>query len=201
MVAQDSSRDTTGASTQDLEFGGVGLFGARGGAPEKEMEGLRNHRQEEEVPAPTIRTMQSMRTGGDIYDMAAYVAKSEGEGRPRRPYRGRQRVRPGLEGFRRMDEGVLEQEREVERPVIPLNNPGLATIDRRPGRPMFHHQGPGPLAMGPQGPVTLQDSLVAPGPQLPLGPALPNPTAQGLGRQGLRQPGFRRRLRPPQVTG
>ena len=119
---------------QDLEFGGVGLFGAHSdqntGGTERQQ--LGSHRQEdqevERVPPP--RTMQSMRGAGDIYDMAAYAQAGNGEDRPRRPFRGRQRVRGG-EGFRRVESRIGEG--EEERPVIPLNraDPGLATIDRR----------------------------------------------------------------------
>merc|ERR550517_248952 len=148
--------------------------------------------------------MQSMR-GGNIYDMAAYVKPTQDESRPlsnpshpRRAFRGRPRVRPGMERLRRMDPTMeqavrrmegRQQQAEDERPMIPLmrNDPGLATIDRRPGRPMFHHQGPlGPL----DGPVASQ--------------AITG-NLQGLGgsgggpKAGPRQPGFRRRLRNPQA--
>ena len=148
--ATPSSRGaTTGASTQDLEFGGVGLFGPQSDANYEvtERQDINNHqRQEETNPASTPMTMQSMR-GGNIYDMAAYVKPTQEESRPvnpthpRRAFRGRPRVRPGMEGLRRMDPSMEQavrrmegrQQGEDERPMIPLlrNDPGLATIDRR----------------------------------------------------------------------
>ena len=80
---------------------------------------------------------------------------------PRRNMRQRSKVlRPGLEGFRRnepLDIEVLETETDnvvisppaggdEERQMV---GDGLATIDRRPGRPTFHHQGPpGGLRLG-----------------------------------------------------
>jgi len=203
LVTPSSRGDTTGASTQDLEFGGVGLFGPQSDGSYEVTEGqeIDNHQRHEEAnPASTPMTMQSMR-GGNIYDMAAYVKPTQEESRPanpshpRRTFRGRPRVRPGMEGLRRMDPTMEQavrrmegrQQGEEERPMIPLlrSDPGLATIDRRPGRPMFHHQGPlGPL----DGPVA--------------SPAIPG-NIQGLGgsgpKAGPRQPGFRRRLRNPQA--
>ena len=98
---------------------------------------VRNHQGPGEEGRPLApMTMQAMRGGGDIYDMASYVkhAGGGGEGGRRPGYRGRPRVRPGLDGYRRMDsieegEGVEEGE---ERQAIPLRTElGLATIDRR----------------------------------------------------------------------
>ena len=125
-----------------------------------------------------------------IYDMSSYVKQTANPmqpnrgNHPRRNFRPRQRLlRPGLEGYRRIDnmEEMLPQleameesagkryqipldsietsgpsvkmtdtsiVKSEERPIIPLhtgqvvNEAGLATIDRRPGRPTFHHQGP-----------------------------------------------------------
>lgn len=216
-----SSLQKTGHTSQDLEFGGVGLFGNRPAEPEYMVEEQaaihsekeiydtfsnmnHNHRHvemEDEKPARTIQSMkgnlQSHRPEGeqpygDIYDMGSYVKQTQtpmmpNRGNlPRRNFRQRPRLlRPGLEGYRRIDnmeemgspletmeESPITRERydipldniEVsgppvkitdtnvlmreERPIIPLNKgqmasePGLATIDRRPGRPTFHHQGP-----------------------------------------------------------
>ena len=150
VVTPSSRGATTGASTQDLEFGGVGLFGPQSDDSYEvtERQDINNHqRHEEENPASTPMTMQSMR-GGNIYDMAAYVKPTQEESRPvnnpthpRRAFRGRPRVRPGMEGLRRMDPTLEQavrrmegrQQGEDERPMIPLmrNDPGLATIDRR----------------------------------------------------------------------
>ena len=165
LVTPSSRGDTTGASTQvwilpceaqtvteyfqDLEFGGVGLFGPQSDGSYEVTEGqeIDNHQRHEEAnPASTPMTMQSMR-GGNIYDMAAYVKPTQEESRPanpshpRRTFRGRPRVRPGMEGLRRMDPTMEQavrrmegrQQGEEERPMIPLlrSDPGLATIDRR----------------------------------------------------------------------
>ena len=98
---------------------------------------VRNHQGPGEEGRPLApMTMQAMRGGGDIYDMAAYVkhAGGGGEGGRRPGYRGRPRVRPGLDGYRRMDsmEEVEGLEAGEERPAIPLRSElGLATIDRR----------------------------------------------------------------------
>ena len=121
-------------SFQDLEFGGVGLFGAHSdqdtGVTERQQLGNRRQEDQEADRVPPPMTMQSMRGAGDIYDMAAYAQTGNGEDRPRRPYRGRQRVRGG-DGFRRAESRIGEG--EEERAMIPLNraDPGLATIDRR----------------------------------------------------------------------
>ena len=165
VVTPSSRGDTTGASTQvwiscfsrplftqflqDLEFGGVGLFGPHSDESDEvtERQELNHHQQHDEGhPASTPMTMQSMR-GGNIYDMAAYVKPSQEENRPlnpshpRRAFRGRPRVRPGMEGLRRMEPTMEQavrrmegrQQGDEERPMIPLmrNDPGLATIDRR----------------------------------------------------------------------
>ena len=150
QVTPSSRGATTGASTQDLEFGGVGLFGPQrdDNFEVTERQDINNHQHhEDENPASTPMTMQSMR-GGNIYDMAAYVKPTQEENNrpinpthPRRAFRGRPRVRPGMEGLRRMDPTMEQavrrmeslQQGEEERPMIPLmrNEPGLATIDRR----------------------------------------------------------------------
>ena len=97
---------------------------------------VRNHQGPVEEGRPLApMTMQAMRGGGDIYDIASYVkhAGGGGEGGRRPGYRGRPRVRPGLDKYRRIPFDTF---------LIPST---------RPGRPMFHHQGPGPLAEGSQG--------------------------------------------------
>merc|ERR1711892_1530408 len=197
----------TGQTSQDLEFGGVGLFGNRDSDEEIYEESTNinhNHRQvdmDDQEPPMTIQSMkgslQSHRAEGeqpygDIYDMASYVKQTANPmlanrgNLPRRNFRQRPRLlRPGLEGYRRIDnmeemlppldameESVMARDRyqipldnieisgpsvkmadtnilmSEERPIIPLNKgqvaneAGLATIDRRPGRPTFHHQGP-----------------------------------------------------------
>ena len=84
LVTPSSRGATTGASTQDLEFGGVGLFGRQSDDNYEvtERQDIDNHqRHEEENPASTPMTMQSMR-GGNIYDMAAYVKPAQEESRP-----------------------------------------------------------------------------------------------------------------------
>jgi len=228
-----SSFPRTAHTSQDLEFGGVGLFGNRPSEPAyNEEEQAVTDSDEEIYETPTIanhnhrhvemddqkppRTIQSMKGNlqshraegeqpyGDIYDMGSYVKQTqtpmmpnrgnlpqtpmlpERGNLPRRNFRQRPRLlRPGLEGYRRIDnvnemaapletleESVMSRDRynipldnieisgppvkmtdtnillREERPIIPLNKgqmvsePGLATIDRRPGRPTFHHQGP-----------------------------------------------------------
>lgn len=185
-----------GVTSQDLEFGGVGLFGkvskpVTNNPPATEE--ISNHRlttkERDEKTSEKTMTMQTlqefMREKQDIYNMADYV-KLPGRtqnNRPRKLVRQRQRVlRPGLEGFRRLDsvgdetmrQGlILDDQLAVsdiavnqyiqkvpgaelnakpmngfERNKRPRNKPekggetGLPTIDRRPGRPAFHHQGP-----------------------------------------------------------
>merc|ERR1719234_2698856 len=68
LVTPSSNKGaTTGASTQDLEFGGVGLFGRQSDESYEvtERQEINNHqRHEEENPASTPMTMQSMRGGG-----------------------------------------------------------------------------------------------------------------------------------------
>eukprot|EP00090_Calanus_glacialis_P010330 TRINITY_DN18716_c0_g1_i4.p1 TRINITY_DN18716_c0_g1~~TRINITY_DN18716_c0_g1_i4.p1 ORF type:complete len:751 (-),score=179.00 TRINITY_DN18716_c0_g1_i4:721-2973(-) len=217
-----SSFPRTRHTSQDLEFGGVGLFGNRPSDPaDIEEEQAVTDSDEEIYETPTIanhnhrhmemddqeppRTIQSMKGnlqshraegeqpyGGDIYDMGSYVKQTQTPmmpnrgNTPRRNFRQRPRLlRPGLEGYRRIDNmeemanpmesmeaSVMPRDRydlpvdniemagtqdkmtdtnvllREERPIIPLNKgqvgnePGLATIDRRPGRPTFHHQGP-----------------------------------------------------------
>jgi len=105
-------------------------------------------------------------------------------------------MEPTMEQAVRRMEG--RQQGDEERPMIPLmrNDPGLATIDRRPGRPMFHHQGP----MGPvEGPMDSQvlGSQTLAGNLQGLGGS--GPMLAGGSKAGPRQPGFRRRLRNPQA--
>jgi len=209
----------TGHTSQDLEFGGVGLFGNRPSKPRDEVESVTdsedlfyedsemvnpNHRsdnRETEDPAQTIQSMNGAMNShraegeqpyGDIYDMESYAKQTQNPLKhnrgphPRRNFRQRPRLlRPGLEGYRRIDTmgemappleviedtamlrdryDIAQDDIEIsgppvkmndgnhlmreERPIIPLNKgqlasePGLSTIDRRPGRPTFHHQGP-----------------------------------------------------------
>ena len=163
---------------QDLEFGGVGLFGnkpqsfpAVPRAGHKESHQSHQSQESHETHRDRTKTMQSMttpreegdgRTNKDIYDMSSYLtAGGNPMMKPGRPFprhrnmRHRAKLlRPGLEGFRRnepLDIDVLETETEnVVISAPPVDNTeerqmaaeGLATIDRRPGRPTFHHQGP-----------------------------------------------------------
>ena len=179
---------------QDLEFGGVGLFGPRHhqafpAVPPQERPGKANHRQEainedmemekETLLSPTNFRDDADPAHGDIYDMSSYLSQQEGlKPPPRRPggpgrrnFRNRNKfLRPGLEGFRRNepveinvydvgseeeldsgDDEMSEPSDIQERLGSPASGmgsrgeskgPGLATIDRRPGRPVFHHQGP-----------------------------------------------------------
>ena len=186
---------------QDLEFGGVGLFGNRHQAfpavPHlhhgDETSDNHNNEESEMVTDDNPMTMKNLikyrddaadPIREDIYDMSSYIAQDEqpmpvqklnkrpGPG-PRRKLRNRNNyLRLGLEGFRRnepvevnVEESPLDKADmpapsvgrmpdDEERPVVTRRpgggqmvgvgeqGPSLATIDRRPGRPTFHHQGP-----------------------------------------------------------
>ena len=163
----------------DLEFGGVGLFGnkhspgpavARAGHQDSQ----RDDRTEMIQSMKTSRDeAEPSQANQDIYDMSSYMTAGSnpmmkaGRPFPRRNMRLRAKLlRPGLEGFRRnepLDIDVVSGENEASSSksgVItgPAGGPdgerqmvgeGLATIDRRPGRPTFHHQGP-PAGARPQ---------------------------------------------------
>lgn len=168
------------AVEQDLEFGGVGLFGnkpqsfpavPRAAHKEREDSQHSQHDRAESSQSMTIPREDADLgpSNQDIYDMSSYLTAGSnpmmksGRPFPRRNMRHRAKVlRPGLEGFRRnepLDIDVLEPETdnvviaapaaantETERQMVA---DGLATIDRRPGRPTFHHQGPpGGLRLG-----------------------------------------------------
>jgi len=179
--ASTSTFTSTKGSSEDLEFGGVGLFGVKTTEP--------NHRYEaDEAETLTteetgIRTLQNMgrqrskQVFRDIYDMAGYGNTP----------RSRQRIlRPGLEGRHRGIDGeeaqltgledtadpnsqeeedsetspsirhhsvlhknIINSDGSVRPLILPLSRQpaldpesSLGTIDRRPGRPTFHHQGP-----------------------------------------------------------
>ena len=176
---------------QDLEFGGVGLFGNRHQAfpavPHlhrgDETSDNHNNEESEMVTDDNQMTMKNLikhrddadPIHEDIYDMSSYIAQDEvqqpmqkmnkrpGPG-PRRKLRNRNNyLRLGLEGFRRnepvevnveespLDNVEMPSVDDDERPVVTRRpqmvgvgeqGPSLATIDRRPGRPTFHHQGP-----------------------------------------------------------
>jgi len=136
---------------EDLEFGGVGLFGPKP-----------NHRYNENpvlldpvqnIPDRKSTPSNNMNERQEMYDMSLYRNNNN------------RRLRPGLEGIHRgidLDESMLEslggEEDNVPymdkniitkdgsiRPSEPLSRPTLdplVTIDRRPNRPTFHHQGP-----------------------------------------------------------
>ena len=161
---------------QDLEFGGVGLFGNKPQSfPAVPHAGHKNSHEPRDSQRDSHRdrtasqkTMTVPREDADpshinkdIYDMSSYLTAGgnpmmkSGRPFPRRNMRNRPKLlRPGLEGFRRnepLDIEVLETETEnVVIPAAAVDNveerqmvgDGLATIDRRPGRPTFHHQGP-----------------------------------------------------------
>ena len=174
---------------QDLEFGGVGLFGPHHqtfpAVPSQDRPGQTNHHQEAneentEVENETLLSSTNFRddadpSHGDIYDMSSYLSQQEGlKPPPRRPggpgrrnFRNRNKfLRPGLEGFRRNEPVEInvydveseddDEDDEISEPSdiqerlgsaasgmgSQSKGPGLATIDRRPGRPVFHHQGP-----------------------------------------------------------
>ena len=156
-------------ASPDLEFGGVGLFGKTEIEPAAAEPALhQNHRpakprlQQEDQSAGQVELGREGVADRDIYDMTEFAGPPPAR---RRNFRQRPRVlRPGLEGLRRAGEaGPLTGE------------PGLATIDRRPGRPTFHHQGP----LGSQS---------GPGP------------GRGLARRRFRQQPGRAGPRPDQVA-
>jgi len=90
------------------------------------LEGYRRIDNMEEMSSP-LEAMEESQVARDRYDIP--LDNIEVSGPP----------------VKMADTNVLMRE---ERPIIPLNKgqmahePGLATIDRRPGRPTFHHQGP-----------------------------------------------------------
>ena len=149
----------------DLEFGGVGLFGNKHSpvpaVPRDGPEDSQDDRRDREETERDIYDMSSYMTAGSNPMM------KPGRPFPRRNMRLRAKLlRPGLEGFRRnepLDIEVVSAESEntqtgtgsgvitgppgatsqdLERPQMVEGLEGLATIDRRPGRPTFHHQGP-----------------------------------------------------------
>ena len=154
----------------DLEFGGVGLFGNKHSplpaVPREESQDDRTEMLESmKIPREDADPSHANQ---DIYDMSSYMTAGSnplmkpGRPFPRRNLRLRTKLlRPGLEGFRRnepLDIEVVSAEGEtgsadrngaiagpaggqagLERQMA---GEGLATIDRRPGRPTFHHQGP-----------------------------------------------------------
>ena len=170
---------------QDLEFGGVGLFGPKHhhqtftAVPDND-EVTEQDDDEDKTDEPNLRNPVNYRDDadprhGDIYDMTSYMAQDQDQMIKNRPVMPRRRnrnklLRLGLEGFRRnepvevnVDESrvveSVESEpsvaaEESEEPVLGLKRPGqhmaeqgpspqsLATIDRRPGRPGFHWNGP-----------------------------------------------------------
>ena len=172
---------------QDLEFGGVGLFGPRHPAypavppqdrPNKKPHLIPDFNEDSENENEAPLSLTNFRDDADpshedIYDMSSYISQQEalqhssrrpgGQGRRNFRYRNKY-LRPGLEGFRRnepieinVDEAESDDEDDDEisessdiqdrlgSPVMSrgeTKGPGLATIDRRPGRPVFHHQGP-----------------------------------------------------------
>ena len=177
---------------QDLEFGGVGLFGNNGNRHQQQHQHQDSDHEDEDrdraaevAEAERLLALMKYREDADpahedIYDMSSYIAQGTerpppapaphprqprpGQG-PRRHLRPRNKLlRLGLEGFRRNEpvELQLEPAEDAELPpaaaaVLPAAEaeerlgvsssgggagPGLATIDRRPGRPTFHHQGP-----------------------------------------------------------
>ena len=152
----------------DLEFGGVGLFGNKHSplpaVPREESQDDRTEMLESmKIPREDADPSHANQ---DIYDMSSYMTAGSnplmkpGRPFPRRNLRLRTKLlRPGLEGFRRnepLDIEVVSAEGEtgsadrngaiagpaggqagLERQMA---GEGLATIDRRPGRPTFHHQ-------------------------------------------------------------
>ena len=152
----------------DLEFGGVGLFGNKHSPGHHASQASQGDGTEmlQSMKIPR-EDAEPVHANQDIYDMSSYMtAGTNPMMKPGRPFprrnmrlRAKGLLRPGLEGFRRNEPLDIEvvgaesektesgaitgppagQAGERERPQMVE---GLATIDRRPGRPTFHHQGP-----------------------------------------------------------
>eukprot|EP00091_Calanus_sinicus_P014985 TRINITY_DN32811_c0_g1_i1.p1 TRINITY_DN32811_c0_g1~~TRINITY_DN32811_c0_g1_i1.p1 ORF type:complete len:207 (+),score=28.73 TRINITY_DN32811_c0_g1_i1:58-621(+) len=103
----------------------------------------RNFRQRPRLLRPGL---EGYRRKDNMEEMANSMGSTEASGIPRGRY---DLPVDNIEMVGAQDEitdtNILLKE---ERPIIPLhkgqfeNDPGLETIDRRPGRPTFHHQGP-----------------------------------------------------------
>ena len=156
----------------DLEFGGVGLFGNKHSPGHHASQASQGDGTEmlQSMKIPR-EDAEPVHANQDIYDMSSYMtAGTNPMMKPGRPFprrnmrlRAKGLLRPGLEGFRRnepLDIEVVSAESEPrdvsnknnaviagpaggqDRPDGQMAGEGLATIDRRPGRPTFHHQGP-----------------------------------------------------------
>ena len=127
------------------------------------MKNLIKHRDDADPIHEDIYDMSSYIAQDEVQQPMQKMNKRPGPG-PRRKLRNRNNyLRLGLEGFRRnepvevnveespLDNVEMPSVDDDERPVVTRRpqmvgvgeqGPSLATIDRRPGRPTFHHQGP-----------------------------------------------------------